>query len=99
ADCGGAPPAGVGFCSGTTWSCVDGACTSECMGGRTCVEAPDSGCLLCRTSSSATPMSQGCLGTACGFAVGQVRDVQRSPGCDASNTPDFATWHCTGRWA
>ncbi len=98
ADCGSAA-AGVGFCSGTTWSCVDGACTAECMGGRTCTEAPDSGCLLCRTASSTTPMSQGCVGTACVFVAGQVRETQRSTGCESSNTPDFATWHCTGQWA
>ena len=44
-------------------------------------------------------MSEGCVGTACVFQAGQVTNTQRSSGCDASNTPDFATWHCTGRWA
>src|SRR4029079_6801512 len=97
-DCGAVAP-GVGFCAGTTWSCVEGVCIAECMGGRTCTEAPDSGCLLCRTASSTTPMSQGCVGTACAFQSGQIGDVQHSSGCQASNTPDFSTWSCTGRWA
>jgi len=97
-DCGGVA-AGVSFCSSTRWSCVAATCTAECMGNRTCVEAPDSGCLQCRTESSTTPMSQGCVTTACVFQSAQVRDVQRSSGCQAANTPDFSTWHCTGHWA
>jgi len=97
-DCGGVA-VGVSFCSSTRWSCVAATCTAECMGNRTCVEAPDSGCLQCRTESSTTPMSQGCLTTACVFQAAQVRDVQRSSGCQAANKPDFSTWHCTGHWA
>jgi len=97
-DCGGVA-AGVSFCSSTRWSCVAATCTAECMGNRTCVEAPDSGCLQCRTESSTTQMSQGCVTTACVFQAAQVRDVQRSSGCQAANTPDFSTWHCTGHWA
>jgi len=96
ADCG-TPPAGVGlFCGSTLWSCVEGNCTAECMGGRTCTELPNSGCLRCPLAS---PMSEGCVGTACVFTAGQVLDRAQSNGCEASNTPNFNTWHCTGRWA
>jgi len=44
-------------------------------------------------------MSQGCSTTACVFAPAQVKNVQRNSGCDATNTPDFSTWRCTGSWA
>jgi hypothetical protein len=44
-------------------------------------------------------MSQGCVGTACVFDPARVNNIQRSASCQPSNTPDFATWHCTGQWA
>jgi hypothetical protein len=28
-----------------------------------------------------------------------ISDMQQTSSCDASNTPNFQTWHCTGRWA
>jgi hypothetical protein len=68
------------------------------MGGRTCVEAPSSGCLGCTTSSGGT-MSEGCAGTACVFTAAQVGSVQYSDNCQPADTPDFSTWHCQGRWA
>ncbi|HXT99491.1 MAG TPA: hypothetical protein VN903_00775, partial [Polyangia bacterium] len=88
---------GTTFCPAPTWSCLDGACVAECMGGRTCTEAPDSGCLLCRTPT--TTMSQGCVGTQCVFSFSMISQMEQSSGCDASNTPNFQTWQCTGRWA
>jgi hypothetical protein len=69
------------------------------MGGRTCIEAPSSGCLGCTTPSSPTGMSQGCAGTPCVFDVGQISDVQQSSSCQPSQTPNFSTWHCMGQWA
>jgi hypothetical protein len=63
------------------------------MGGRTCIESPDSGCLRC------SQISQGCVGTPCAFAAAQVIDVQQSTSCDPSQIPNFTTWHCTGQWA
>jgi len=68
------------------------------MGGRTCIESPDSGCLRCTTPSTPS-MSQGCVGSACVFTAAQVISVERNNGCQASNTPNFDTWHCTGQWA
>ena len=99
ADCGGTAPAGVGFCSGTSGA-ASTARASPSDGRQDVYRGAAIWSLRsARTSSSTTPTSQGCVGTACAFVPAQVRDVQRSAGCEASNTPDFATWHCTGRWA
>jgi hypothetical protein len=45
-----------------------------------------------------TPMSQGCVGTACALDVSRIRTIERSAGCGPLDTPDFATWSCTGQW-
>jgi len=100
-DCAGALT-GSTFCPSPSWSCigsVTGRCVAECMGGRTCREGPDSGCLYCASSSPPSQVSEGCVRTACAFDPARIRDVQQSSGCEASNTPHFDTWHCTGNWA
>jgi hypothetical protein len=97
-DCVGAPQTSASsFCSLPSWSCVNGTCAWECMGGRTCTEAPDSGCLLCSTGAG-TPMSQGCLGTPCLIDPAKILNVTQLT-CQSSPPPDFSTWHCTGSWA
>ena len=69
------------------------------MGGRTCYEAPSSGCLLCQVSPPPLVMSQGCVNTPCVFDAARISDVQQSGSCQPAQTPNFATWHCTGQWA
>jgi hypothetical protein len=98
-DCAGTPIMDAsGYCGAPAWSCVDGKCAWECMGGRTCVEAPDSGCLRCRMSPSDTPISQGCVGTPCLIDPAKISMVTQL-NCQSSPPPDFSTWHCTGSWA
>ncbi len=92
ASCTGTPVAGPWYCSSPSWSCVDGSCTSECMGGRTCTEAPSSGCLSC-SSSGGVPSS--CIGDAC--AIDRTR-TWRATRINCTSLPplDFATWSCWG---
>jgi hypothetical protein len=97
ADCSGTLPT-ASFCV-PSWSCVEGRCAAECMGGRTCTESPSSGCLRCRVASTETPTSQGCANTPCVFDAARIVDVQQSGSCQPAQTPNFATWFCTGQWA
>jgi hypothetical protein len=92
ASCTGTPIAGPWYCSSPSWSCVDGSCTWECMGGRTCTEAPSSGCLSC-SSSGGVPSS--CIGDAC--AIDRTR-TWRATRINCTSLPplDFATWSCWG---
>ena len=78
---------------------MEGTCAAECLGGRTCTEAPSSGCLLCRESTTTTAMSQGCVNTPCVFDAARISGVQQGSSCQPAQTPNFATWHCTGQWA
>jgi len=97
ADCSGGLGGTTGtFCS-PAWSCVNYRCTAECMSGRTCLEMPDSDCLVCRTGSG-SPVQEGCPSTACAFDPARVGSVSQVT-CASSPPPDFSTWHCTGRWA
>ena len=92
ASCTGTPVAGPWYCDSPSWSCVDGSCTWECMGGRTCTEAPSSGCLSC-SSSGGVPSS--CIGDAC--AIDRTR-TWRATRLNCTSLPplDFATWSCWG---
>ena len=92
ASCTGTPVAGPWYCTNPSWSCVDGSCTRECMGGRTCTEAPSSGCLSCSSSGGVPPS---CIGDAC--AIDRTR-TWRATRINCTSLPpiDFATWSCWG---
>lgn len=96
ADCIGTP-AGIsaGFCA-SSWSCIAGTCVWECNGGRSCGEAPDSGCLRC-AAAGGTTTEEGCIGTPCAFDVARITDTLQIT-CLSSPPPDFSTFHCRGRW-
>jgi hypothetical protein len=90
--CTGTPVTGPWYCSTTAWSCVDGSCTAECMGSRTCTEAPASGCLSCSSSGGVGPS---CIGDAC--AIDKTRNWRVTQlNCTALPPIDFATWSCWG---
>jgi hypothetical protein len=92
ASCTGTPFTAGNYCTIPSWSCVDGSCTWECMGGRTCTEAPSSGCLIC---SSSTPPSS-CIGNACEISPTRTWRTTRL-NCTSLPPLDFATWSCWGQ--
>jgi hypothetical protein len=92
ASCTGTPFTAGNYCTIPSWSCVDGSCTWECMGGRTCTEAPSSGCLIC--SSSTQPSS--CIGNACEISPTRTWRTTRL-NCTSLPPLDFATWSCRGQ--
>jgi hypothetical protein len=75
------------WCPTPSWSCVEGACVWECMGGRTCVMAPSSGCIGCGSPQPSCP------GRPCAFDGARVR-VESST-C-TTPPPNFTTWNCFG---